>query len=547
MLTKAQIEAYFESRLSGQNLRWSPRNTPARCPHHNDREASLSIHGETGKWKCFAGCGQGNLIDFEVMVSGRDREDCRAELAKEFGIEPLQVPDAIYSYTDAWGKFVFEKIRFKTQNSKRFLLRTKVDGKWVWNLDSIKNKPLYNLRNIVSSRYVLVCEGEKDCDRVNSLLAQSERAEVTATTNFEGAGPGKWKDEYSRHFAGKQVVILPDNDPPGIERAEEIAKSLSGWAYAVKIVMLPGLSEHGDVSDYLETHSLDELFECISRVPFWHPSVDMTPRVFVTASQFLEKTQADSIDWLVEGAIQGGGNGFIIAHPKSGKSWMALDLALSLAGKVPFLGMDVPQQRRVALLSREDASGLTAWRMKHLLQRKGILSDLDNLLVNTRHQMPYFRIESDECMRTVCKELADFGPDLIILDVFNVIHDAEENDNTGMRKVMNRLSELQERTKSAICVAHHYSKNGGSGSLISKCRGASSIMGWAEWVMGIEILNPNEPQREWVRRTNFETKACSPHDPIDWMIDSCGDGVKLRTLSATPVIQEKPVEKTLFQ
>jgi len=43
-----------------------------------------------------------------------------------------------------------------------------------------------------------------------------------------------------------------------------------------------------------------------------------------------------------------------------------VDLALSLAMGVDWLGFKVPQPVRVALITREDNPSLTAWRMKHL-------------------------------------------------------------------------------------------------------------------------------------------------------------------------------------
>lgn len=39
-----------------------------QCPFHEDRQASLSINLATarGFWKCFAGCGAGDLVSFHM-------------------------------------------------------------------------------------------------------------------------------------------------------------------------------------------------------------------------------------------------------------------------------------------------------------------------------------------------------------------------------------------------------------------------------------------------------------------------------------------------
>jgi DNA primase len=48
------------------------------CPFHNDRNPSFSFNAESGLWKCFAGCGHGNLFDFYGKILGIDpKQDFR--------------------------------------------------------------------------------------------------------------------------------------------------------------------------------------------------------------------------------------------------------------------------------------------------------------------------------------------------------------------------------------------------------------------------------------------------------------------------------------
>lgn len=44
------------------------------CPFHEDREASFSVHlvGVRGCWRCFAGCGAGDMVAYEMRLSGCD-------------------------------------------------------------------------------------------------------------------------------------------------------------------------------------------------------------------------------------------------------------------------------------------------------------------------------------------------------------------------------------------------------------------------------------------------------------------------------------------
>ena len=54
---------------------------------------------------------------------------------------------------------------------------------------------------------VYIVEGEKDVETLRELG-------YTATT---AGSANDWKKEYAAYFTGARVVILPDNDKPGLE------------------------------------------------------------------------------------------------------------------------------------------------------------------------------------------------------------------------------------------------------------------------------------------------------------------------------------------
>jgi DNA primase len=69
------------------------------------------------------------------------------------------------------------------------------------------------------------------------------------------------------------VVILPDNDEPGIRHACEVAGSLLlHKAQSVRILQLPNLPTSGDVSDYLVHASPEDLFQQIRNTLEWRPT-----------------------------------------------------------------------------------------------------------------------------------------------------------------------------------------------------------------------------------------------------------------------------------
>lgn len=126
---------------------------------------------------------------------------------------------------------------------------------------------VYRLVDVLQAERVFIVEGEKDVETLRSLG-------LTATTNSGGAG--KWRPEFAEHFQGKEVAIFPDNDEPERKHIQRVARALGGNARSVKVVPLPGLEEHGDVSDFVakvrdRENARRLLVAAIADAPEWKP------------------------------------------------------------------------------------------------------------------------------------------------------------------------------------------------------------------------------------------------------------------------------------
>jgi 5S rRNA maturation endonuclease (ribonuclease M5) len=486
-----------------------------RCPFHDDQNASLSVNLADGVWCCQAGCGKGGMIDFEVKISNCDTDTAKSNIASIVGADlfhssAFDKPEAVYQYRDANGVVVFEKLRYP---GKRFQQRHSTgNGRHVYNLQGV-TKLLYNLPELVTANVAIIVEGEKDADNVTRALAALGDAalkgsRIAVTTNFDGAG--KWLEHYSPYFAGKKVVILPDHDDAGSKHADRVARAVHPYAAGVRVVNLPGLDEHGDVSDYLQQHSAQDLIAEITKAKAWFPP--KAEQTFdISAPQFAN-TVTENIDWMIDGVLERGSNGMIAAAPKSGKSWTMLDMAIALALGEPWLGFRIPRPVRVMFISREDNPNLTAWRFKNLWRgRKARNPQLieTNLHFNTRAQSPQLLLDNEEQLEEMMTALHAFKPEFVIFDVFNVLHCADENDNSQMREVLRRLTRVQTEVKCGIGLVHHFNKNE-TGSITQRVRGASVISGWCEWNIGLSMAD----ERTQTRKMEFELKAATPPEPV---------------------------------
>ena len=241
-------------------------------------------------------------------------------------------------------------------------------------------------------------------------------------------------------------------------------------------------------------------------------------KVFVEFTEFCSGP-VEKIDWMLDGIIQRGANGFIAAPPKGSKSFCTADMLLALATGTEWLGFQVPRPVRCGLVSREDHYALTGWRLKALMRGRGLrateLSWLDNLFVNTRAQTANFSLQNPSDMRELLAEVKDRKLEFVVLDVLNVLHSADENDNTEMRMVLNQCRRIQDESGASVGIIHHYNKDLG-GSITQRLRGASAISGYAEWMIGLTMAD--EEQR--IRKMEFEMKAGPPPEPIYFVIDS---------------------------
>ena len=150
----------------------------------------------------------------------------------------------IYDYCDEDGTVLYQKVR---AFPKKFWLQTPDGNK---KLNGVK-RVLYRLPELIkSSGTVFVVGGEKD---VETLL----KYELTATTNDNGEG--NWRPEFNQYLKDRDVVILEDNDDKGKKHGEVVSKSLEGIAKSIRIVKFPELDTGGDVTDYLTSHTIDEL------------------------------------------------------------------------------------------------------------------------------------------------------------------------------------------------------------------------------------------------------------------------------------------------
>ena len=324
----------------------------ARCPCHDDKKQSLSIgRGQKGVvLKCQAGCDTRDII---ARVGLKPR-DLLYEQEK-----PQEKRRIVATYDYPGG---VQKIRY---SDKSFSWR-QPDGKggWIWNRNGIR--PSLYISGELSDGIAIV-EGEKDADNLHRLGWD-------AVSGADGAGPGKWKQEYTEQLKGLSVCIFQDNDDVGKAYAQETAAALHNVCKSVYLFDLskvwPDIPEHGDVSDLIEKFGDEKACEMIAQLatstPEWEPPKE--PDIFDSFGFYsvpdLTPEEKKPPEFIVDGMIPCGMT-FLSGAPKIRKSFMALQIASAVATGSPFLSHNTTQCD-VAYLDLEGSKSRVSFRAERM-------------------------------------------------------------------------------------------------------------------------------------------------------------------------------------
>lgn len=253
-----------------KNFRQSVSGYMCRCPAHDDDKASLAISdGGNGKpiFHCFAGC------DFREIAAELRRRGIEHQAGNDNARDvPLKGRRhklvATYPYHDAdTGELLMEVLRYDDKQFHQRRPDCSGASQWIWGI-SDSCRTLYRAPEVKKHvGAIFFVEGEKD---VESLFARG-----LVATCMPGGANAKWLPKYEAVLKGKDVVVLPDNDPPGEKYAEAVATALSGVASSVKVLRLPNLPAKGDVTDWFEAGGTAEaLLEASKSADLWATPVE---------------------------------------------------------------------------------------------------------------------------------------------------------------------------------------------------------------------------------------------------------------------------------
>ena len=182
--------------------------------------------------------------------------------------------------------------------------------------------------------------------------------------------------------------------------------------------------------------------------------------------------------WLVTGLWSEQAVGIVGGEPKCCKSFLALDLAVSVASGTPCLRrFVVPKAGRVLLYAAEDALHIVRHRLDGIASAAGVaLADLDIQVIT----VPVLRLDLAADRRNLAETVDRLRPRLLILDPFVRLHRIDENASGEVAPLLAYLRELQRRYGVAVLVVHHAKKGGAGVRAGQALRGSSEFHAWGD-------------------------------------------------------------------
>lgn len=191
------------------------------------------------------------------------------------------------------------------------------------------------------------------------------------------------------------------------------------------------------------------------------------------------QSDGEGASWLVEDLWEEEGVGILGGAPKVGKSWLALDVAFSVATGTAALGeYEVKKPGPVLVFAAEDQPARVRARLEGFAAHRGQSLERAPLHLIVENAL---RLDTSRDQRRLREAVARYRPRLLVLDPFVRLHRIDENSAQEVSGVLAYLRELQRQHHVAVFVVHHSRKASAGGEQVGlSLRGSGDFHAWGQ-------------------------------------------------------------------
>lgn len=178
--------------------------------------------------------------------------------------------------------------------------------------------------------------------------------------------------------------------------------------------------------------------------------------------------------WLIDQLWGASSVGVIGGAPKCSKTWLALDMSLSVATGTACLNRyAVPQSGPVLVYLAEDSLSIVRERVEGMSRHRGL--DLDTVPIHVI-TTPVLRLDRNPHRTQLLQTARQFRPRLLLLDPLVRLHGIDENHAGEVAELLAYFRSLQRELDLSVVLVHHTRKNAAGGTSAGLgLRGSSDI------------------------------------------------------------------------
>ena len=233
--------------------------------------------------------------------------------------------------------------------------------------------------------------------------------------------------------------------------------------------------------------------------------------------------------WLVEDLWTDQAVGILGGEPKCCKSFLALDVAVSVAsGTACLRQFPVRRSGPVLLFPAEDSLAVVRQRLEGIAAAAQVPFRSLPVQVITA---PSLRLDIEPDRQRLSRTVQEQRPVLLILDPLIRLHRVDENDATQIATLLSYLRQLQRQFQLAVMLVHHARKDSQTSRPGQALRGSSELHGWGDSNLYM--------RRKGSQLTlSTEHRAAPSQDHIPLQLSPSGSAVALRVLDRSLVEPE---------
>ena len=178
--------------------------------------------------------------------------------------------------------------------------------------------------------------------------------------------------------------------------------------------------------------------------------------------------------WLIDPLWGASAVGVIGGAPKCSKTWLALDMSLSVATGTACLDRyPVPLPGPVLVYLAEDSLAIVRERVEGIARHRGL--DLDSIPIHVI-TAPLLRLDREPHRSQLLETARQLGPRLLLLDPLVRLHGIDENHAGEVAELLAYFRSLQRELDLSVVLVHHTRKNAPGGTAAGLgLRGSSDI------------------------------------------------------------------------